>query len=162
MHGWCPSSVAAWWRAARATQTFPGHAWPSAWRMASALAEDRDPPARHTGAHGRARPVYDGSRWLRSEPIGPRRCVVCSTDDVAHEGWISAGGRLVCPDCSRAALSGALPYGRFVAAYRGRVGSPRRSLGGAYRALVAFKERDGDWLTLGAPLARALAWSVAD
>jgi predicted amidophosphoribosyltransferase len=75
---------------------------------------------------------------------------------------VGVGTRFVCPDCSRAALGGALPYGRCVATYRGRAGSPRRSLGEAYRAVVAFKERRPDWPLLALPLARALASGVKD
>ena len=88
--------------------------------------------------------------------------VICCTDDVAHDGWVGVGTRFVCPDCSRAALGGALPYGRCVAAYHGRAGSPRRALGEAYRAVVAFKERRAQWTSLAVPLARALAASVLE
>ena len=92
--------------------------------------------------------------------IARRRCWVCSSDDVALDGWVPVGEHVVCGECSRAALGGALAYGRLVATYRGRVGSPRRSLGEVYQAVVAFKERRGDWLPLAGPLARALSRSV--
>jgi hypothetical protein len=94
------------------------------------------------------------------ELVGNRRCFVCCTDDVALEGWVSVGVHLVCADCSRAALGGALPYGQLNAAYRGRVGSPRRSLGEVYRRVVDFKERRGDWMSHAVPLAASLAASA--
>jgi predicted amidophosphoribosyltransferase len=47
-----------------------------------------------------------------------------------------------------------------VAVHRGRAGSPRRSLGEIYHALVAFKERQDGWVGLAPPLARALATSI--
>jgi predicted amidophosphoribosyltransferase len=156
------SDVGVLWRVARATGTFPRGTWRVAARAAWAIAGDLG--AAHYDACPREvpAPLAGGSRRVFGEAIGRRRCVVCSTDDVAHDGWIGVGGQPVCPDCSRAALGGALPYGRCVAAYRGRVGSPRRSLGDAYRAVVAFKERHTDWISLALPLARSLARCVEE
>jgi predicted amidophosphoribosyltransferase len=102
-----------------------------------------------------------GFRREFGEPIAQRRCLVCATDDVALDGWSATSGGVVCADCSRAVLADGLAYGRIGAAYRGRAGSPRRSLGEVYQAIVTFKERRGDWLPLAEPLARALAESVA-
>lgn len=123
-----------------------------------------DLAAQHRDHRGREDPAQLAAGLWRGfgEPIGARRCHLCCTDDVAHDGWVGVAGRFVCPDCSQAALGGALPYGRCVAAFHGRAGSPRRSLGEAYRAVVAFKERRTDWPSLAVPLARALAASVLE
>jgi predicted amidophosphoribosyltransferase len=87
---------------------------------------------------------------------------VCATDDIALEGWSATTDGVVCADCSRAVLAEGLAYGRVSAAYRGRAGSPRRGFGEVYQAIVAFKERRGDWLAAAEPLARALSDSVAE
>ncbi len=138
---------------ARATWAFPSGVRASAWRVATLIAGER--------TADEAAPAHDRAGSSRfGELIARRRCWVCCADDVGLDGWIPVAGHLVCGDCSRAALSGALGYGRLVATFRGRVGSPRRSLGHAYQAAVAFKEREGDWMTMAAPLARALAHSV--
>src|SRR5215472_16585688 len=154
--------VDVWWRVVRATRTFPrevrGEAWRAAWVLASDLVVQNQ---RHDGRDEPARLAAGLWRGF-GEPIGARRCHLCCTDDVAHDGWVGVGTRFVCPDCSQGALGGALPYGRCVAAYHGREGSPRRSLGEAYRAVVAFKERRADWMSLAIPLARALAASVLE
>ncbi len=153
--------IDVWWRVGRAIRTFPRSAWSGAWRAAWEIADEL--VARPGEHRGREASIHLGGLRRRfGEPIASRRCAVCSTDDVAHDGWVGVGGQLVCPDCSRAALSGALPYGRCVAVYRGRVGSPRRALGDAYRAVVAFKDRRGDWTAFAAPLARSLARSVEE
>ncbi len=153
--------VDVWWRVARAARTFPrevrGDAWRAAWVLAGDLAVQNQDHRCREGAARRAVGL-----WGFGEPLGGRRCHLCCTDDVAHDGWVGVGTRFVCPDCSRAALGGALPYGRCVAAYHGRAGSPRRALGEAYRAVVAFKERRAQWTSLAVPLARALAASVLE
>jgi predicted amidophosphoribosyltransferase len=151
--------VDLWWRVVRAIRTFPRSAWSDAWRAAWEIADELVArPGEHRWREGSIH--LGGLRRRFGEPIAARRCAVCSTDDIAHDGWVGVGAQLICPDCSRAALSGALPYGRCVAVYRGRVGSPRRALGDAYRAVVAFKDRRGDWTAFAAPLARSLARSV--
>jgi predicted amidophosphoribosyltransferase len=156
------ANAGLWWGAVRAVRTFPRGSRRACWHAAWVLAGDSpaDRTSRHPGAPQRQ--GGNGSRRVVGEPIGGRRCLVCSTDDVAHDGWIGVGAGVVCPDCGRAALRGSLPYGRCVAAYRGRVGSPRRSLGEAYRAVVAFKERRPGWAALAVPLARSLAWSIEE
>lgn len=131
----------------RAAWSFPPAfrmaAWDIAWRAAR-------------GASERSfRPSF-------GEPIAQRRCLVCATNDIALEGWSATTEGVVCADCSRAVLAEGLSYGRVSAAYRGRAGSPRRSFGEVYQAIVAFKERRGDWLAAAEPLARALAESVEE
>jgi predicted amidophosphoribosyltransferase len=126
-------------------------AWQSARHVAAETVSDED-------ARARGRAITPGF----GEMIAVRRCWVCSSDDVALTGWVSVGEHVVCGDCSRAALGGVLPYGRVAATYRGRVGSPRRALGEAYQAVVAFKERRDDWVTLAEPLARALSRSIKE
>jgi predicted amidophosphoribosyltransferase len=140
-------SARSWWRAVCAAWSFPpgfrNAAWDIAWRAAR-------------GASERSfRPSF-------GEVIAQRRCLVCATDDVALEGWSATTDGVVCADCSRAVLADGLACGRVAAAYRGRAGSPRRSFGEVYQAIVAFKERRGDWLAVAEPLARALAESVAE
>lgn len=153
--------IDVWWRVVRAIRTFPRSAWPGAWRAAWDIADDLiRRPGEHRWREGSVH--LGGLRRRFGEPIAARRCAVCCTDDVAHDGWVGVAGHLICPDCSRAALSGSLPYGRCVAVYRGRVGSPRRALGDAYRGVVAFKDRHGDWTSFAAPLARSLARSVGE
>jgi predicted amidophosphoribosyltransferase len=137
--------VEAWWRAARAAWAFP-HA---VRRVASAAAWH--------AARGSADGAF--SRGF-GEVLGARHCLVCCTDDVAVDGWVALDYGMVCAECSAATLAGTLAYGRTEAAFRGRVGSPRRALGEVYQAIVAFKERRGDWASLAHPLARALALSV--
>src|SRR5215472_1797835 len=154
--------VDVWWRVARATRTFPREVRGAAWRAAWVLASDL---VAHSHSHeGRDELARLAAGLWRGfgEPMGGRRCHLCCTDDVAHDGWVGVGGRFVCLDCSQATLGGALPYGRCVAAYHGRAGSPRHSLGEAYRAVVAFKERRAEWPSLAVPLARALAASVVE
>lgn len=138
---------------ARASWAFPAGARRSAWRIAGLIASEQEGDEA-AQAHERA-----GSPGF-GELIARRRCWACCSDDVALDGWVPVGGHLVCGECSRAALAGVLGYGRLVATYRGRVGSPRRSLGQAYLSAVAFKERDGDWTANAGLLARALARSV--
>ena len=137
--------VGAWWRAAHAVCAFPHAvrraAWAVAWHAARGTAD---------GAFARG----------FGETVGARRCLMCCTDDVAVDGWVALGHGMVCAECSAAALAGTLAYGRTEAAFRGRVGSPRRALGEVYQAIVAFKERRGDWVSLADPLAHALALSV--
>jgi len=94
------------------------------------------------------------------ERVSVRRCWYCSIDDIGQDGWVAARGRVVCADCNRALLEGGLPYARVAASYRGRAGSPRRTLGEVYQALVAFKERREGWPQLVAPLARGLESAV--
>jgi predicted amidophosphoribosyltransferase len=151
--------IDVWWRVVRAIRTFPRSARSGAWRAAWDIADELvRRPGEHRWREGSVH--LGGLRRRFGEPIAARRCAVCSTDDVAHDGWVGVGAHLICPDCSRAALTGSLPYGRCIAVYRGRVGSPRRALGDAYRAVVAFKDRHGDWTAFGAPLARSLVRSV--
>ncbi len=71
-----------------------------------------------------------------------------------------AGDRLACADCVAALLGRGVAYVRAMALHRGRAGSPRRSLGEIYHALVAFKERHDGWAALAWPLAHALAASI--
>lgn len=141
------ASVRSWWRAVLAAWSFPAAfrsaASDIAWRAAR-------------GATERSfRPSF-------GEPIAQRRCLVCATDDIALEGWSATTDGLVCADCSHAVLADGLAYGRIAAAYRGRAGSPRRSFGEVYQAIVTFKERRGDWMAVAEPLARALAESIAE
>jgi predicted amidophosphoribosyltransferase len=96
----------------------------------------------------------------RGELISARRCWYCSIDDVGLDTWVVAGDRLACGDCASALLGRGLPYVRVMALHRGRAGSPRRSLGEIYHALVAFKERHDGWEGLAAPLAHMLATSI--
>ena len=149
------TSVGSWWRMARAMWAFPPslRLRTAAWRTVVRVANER---AVDETAASRGHTVTPGF----GEMIARRRCWVCSSDDVALDGWVSVGEHVVCGECSRAALGGALAYGRLVATYRGRVGSPRRSLGEVYQAVVAFKERRDDWAMLAEPLARALARSI--
>jgi predicted amidophosphoribosyltransferase len=137
--------VGAWWRATRAVWAFPQ----AVRRVASAVAWHA------------ARGDADGA-FARGfgEMVGARRCLVCCTDDVAVDGWVALADGMVCAECSAAALAGTLVCGRTEAAFRGRVGSPRRALGEVYQAIVAFKERRGDWASLAGPLAHAVALSV--
>lgn len=142
MHG---GPVGTWWRAVRAAWSFPratrGVAWDIARRAARGSAE-----------RGFAREL--------GESIADRRCLVCATDDVALDGWVATTDGVVCADCSHAVLADSLAYGHISAAYRGRAGSPRRSFGEVYQAIITFKERRGDWSALAEPLARALARSI--
>ncbi|GEM_PF-2501335 len=158
-------SIRGWLRAVRAVHAFPPGTRGAVWRAARELI--REPgaaayrAARDAGA-GRPpdHPSTAGLPARFGERIGVRRCGICATDDVAIDEWVAVGAQLVCGECGRAVLGGALVWGRLAAAYRGRVGSPRRALGEVYRAVVEFKERRGDWVALAAPLARALALCI--
>jgi predicted amidophosphoribosyltransferase len=97
---------------------------------------------------------------IRGEPVSARRCWYCSLDDVGLDGWLYVAGRLVCGECTRAIVAGGRPFERVVAVHRGRAGSPRRSLGEVYQAVVTFKERREGWIPLGPSLARILGTAV--
>lgn len=137
------TTVRVYWRATRAACRFPA----AVRRRAMAMA-------------WRAARGYGETCRVLGEPVAGRRCLIRSTDDVALEGWVALNGGLICAECNVASLGGRLAYGRAAVAFRGRVGSPRRSLASAYQAIVAFKERRGDWVSWATPLAHSLALSV--
>jgi predicted amidophosphoribosyltransferase len=89
------------------------------------------------------------------ELLSARRCWACCSDDLTELTWAIIDQRLICGVCIRGR-----DIPRTVACYRGRSGSPRRSLRAAYEAIVAFKECRPGGDALGPVLAGALASAV--
>jgi hypothetical protein len=89
------------------------------------------------------------------ELLSARRCWACCSDDLTELTWAIIDQRLICGMCIRGR-----DIPRTVACYRGRSGSPRRSLRAAYEAIVAFKECRPGGDALGPVLAGALASAV--
>jgi len=89
------------------------------------------------------------------ELLSARRCWACCSDDLTELTWTIIDQRLICGMCIRGR-----DIPRTVACYRGRSGSPRRSLRAAYEAIVAFKECRPGGDALGPALAGALASAV--
>jgi hypothetical protein len=102
--------------------------------------------------------------WFNlAELVSAWRCAVCSCDDVGLDGWalVRPGPWLVCHDCAASHLAGTPGPRAVVARYRGRGGATRRSMRVVYDAIIDFKERRAGWSALTAPLADALAQSIA-
>lgn len=89
------------------------------------------------------------------ELLSARRCWACCSDDLTELTWAIIDQRLICGVCIRGR-----DIPRTVACYRGRSGSPRRSLRAAYEAIVAFKECRPGGDAFGPVLAGALASAV--
>jgi hypothetical protein len=89
------------------------------------------------------------------ELLSARRCWACCSDDLTELTWAIIDQRLICGVCIRGR-----DIPRTLACYRGRSGSPRRSLRAAYEAIVAFKECRPGGDALGPVLAGALASAV--
>jgi predicted amidophosphoribosyltransferase len=89
------------------------------------------------------------------ELLSARRCWACCSDDLTELTWAIIDQRLICGVCIRGR-----DIPRTVACYRGRSGSPRRSLRAAYEAIVAFKECRLGGDAFGPVLAGALASAV--